>query len=134
MDFFWKDIAPISTLQNLEILKLQCCAFHGPLWNTCKSEFPRLKHLLLEDLELKEWTAASESFPRLRRLVIRHCYILNLIPEVGLRNDTFKYLVVDDCSTSTVEWAEQLSLKINRSRYEIVHLGITQSWNENDND
>ncbi|KAI3454416.1 hypothetical protein Pfo_011079 [Paulownia fortunei] len=60
--FSWEYMPCIGRLPKLEILKLRCYAFRGPEWKniegkTIFGEFPRLKFLLLEDLDLQHWRA-----------------------------------------------------------------------------
>lgn len=83
MGFEWKDMTAISMLPGLEILKLRRCAFRGPVWNVCEDEFLNLEFLLLEDLDIVKWGAYYDPFPRLRRIVVRHCYKLDGIPQFG---------------------------------------------------
>ncbi|KAH0728844.1 hypothetical protein KY290_000028 [Solanum tuberosum] len=53
----------LSKLPNLEVLKLKDHAFHGHIWKLSDEEedgFSRLKFLLLEDMNLKQWEATTE--------------------------------------------------------------------------
>ncbi|KAK4414164.1 putative disease resistance RPP13-like protein 3 [Sesamum alatum] len=59
----WQDMAVIRLLPNLEIVKLRASAFIGEEWECNEGEFPRLKFLLLEELNLKCWQAESSNFP-----------------------------------------------------------------------
>ncbi|KAK4414150.1 putative late blight resistance proteinR1B-16 [Sesamum alatum] len=76
----WQDMAVIRSLPNLEILKLRDDAFIGEEWECSEGEFPRLKFLLMELLNLKCWQVESSHFPCLERLVIKRCWQLVEIP------------------------------------------------------
>ncbi|KAL0464115.1 UNVERIFIED_CONTAM: putative late blight resistance proteinR1B-16 [Sesamum latifolium] len=81
----WKDMAVIRSLPNLEVLKLKSRAFIGEEWECCsEGEFPMLKFLLMEGLNLKRWQVESSHFPCLERLIIKSCWELEEIPcEIG---------------------------------------------------
>ncbi|KAL0385170.1 UNVERIFIED_CONTAM: Disease resistance protein RPP13 [Sesamum radiatum] len=49
----------IAKLRNLEVLKLRCHAFRGPVWNAYDCQFLQLKFLLLEDIDLEYWYRGS---------------------------------------------------------------------------
>ncbi|KAJ0501033.1 putative P-loop containing nucleoside triphosphate hydrolase, leucine-rich repeat domain superfamily [Helianthus annuus] len=76
----WSDMSILQSLTNLEVLKLKLNAFEGSYWNTNEQEFPQLKFLRLEMLDIKLWEAYSPSFPCLKRLEIFHCYHLKETP------------------------------------------------------
>ncbi|XP_070056732.1 putative late blight resistance protein homolog R1B-16 [Nicotiana tomentosiformis] len=63
------EISIIAKLVNLEILKLQQVVFEREEWEVIDEEFPKLKLLKLENLELSQWSASDEAFYNLRRLV-----------------------------------------------------------------
>ncbi|XP_022854973.1 putative late blight resistance protein homolog R1B-16 [Olea europaea var. sylvestris] len=74
----------IGTLPNLEILKLECDAFEGEIWNTEDDEFQKLKFLKLDSLEIEQWNVSYDHFPILERLVLTECNKLRNIPcELG---------------------------------------------------
>ncbi|KAK4414152.1 Disease resistance protein RPP8 [Sesamum alatum] len=80
----WQDMAVIRSLPNLEVLKLRYDAFTGEEWECSDGEFPRLKFLLMEMLNLRRWQVESSHFPCLERLIIKSCWELEEIPcEIG---------------------------------------------------
>lgn len=80
----WEKMSLIGTLPNLEILKLECDAFEGEIWNTEDDEFQKLKFLKLDSLEIEQWNASYDHFPILERLVLTECNKLRNIPcELG---------------------------------------------------
>ncbi|KAL0464122.1 UNVERIFIED_CONTAM: putative late blight resistance proteinR1A-10 [Sesamum latifolium] len=81
----WRHMVIIGTLPNLEVLKIRDRAFVGEEWECCREgEFPRLKFLQTEGLELECWRVESSDFPCLERLIIKHCWELEEIPcEIG---------------------------------------------------
>lgn len=70
----------VGLLTNLEVLKLEHYAFEGQEWEPAEGEFLKLKHLLLEDLNLENWRADSIHFPSLQCLIIRYCKNLKEMP------------------------------------------------------
>ncbi|KAL0385164.1 UNVERIFIED_CONTAM: putative late blight resistance proteinR1A-10 [Sesamum radiatum] len=78
----WEMMIITANLRNLEVLKLQCYAFQGPVWKMDDEKFswPKLRYLLIEDSDLEEWYV-SGSFDSLKRLILRHCYKLKEIPQ-----------------------------------------------------
>ncbi|XP_076905803.1 putative late blight resistance protein homolog R1A-3 [Bidens hawaiensis] len=80
----WSDMSIIQSLPNLQVLKLDYNAFVGSCWNTDGQEFPQLKFLRLERLNINQWEAYSPSFPCLKQLEILICFNLEEIPiEIG---------------------------------------------------
>ncbi|KAK4414159.1 putative late blight resistance proteinR1A-10 [Sesamum alatum] len=80
----WDDMAVIRSLPNLEVLKLKDDAFIGAEWECSDGEFPRLKFLLMDGLNLICWRVESTHFPCLERLIITRCWKLEEIPcEIG---------------------------------------------------
>ncbi|KAK4410785.1 putative late blight resistance proteinR1A-10 [Sesamum angolense] len=77
-------MAVIRLLPNLEVLKLRYIAIIGEEWECSDGEFPRLKFLLMERLNLRSWPVESTHFPCLERLIIKQCLQLEDIPcEIG---------------------------------------------------
>ncbi|KAK4414158.1 hypothetical protein Salat_2828600 [Sesamum alatum] len=71
----------IRSLPNLEVLKLKDNAFIGAEWECSDGEFPRLKFLLMDGLNLICWRVEStHHFPCLERLIITRCWKLEEIP------------------------------------------------------
>ncbi|KAL8544394.1 hypothetical protein ACS0TY_004800 [Phlomoides rotata] len=78
----WKDMSIVGSLPNLQVLKLlKYDACGGRTWETSYGEFPQLKFLLIEGSNLEHWVTEKDHFPRLERLVLRHCWFLQEIPD-----------------------------------------------------
>lgn len=105
--FPWEYMRVIAELPNLEVLKLRWYAFCGREWKTHEAmEFPNLKYLLLEDLDIERCVVGShENFPRLRSLVIRHCYNLR---EMTSHFGGVEMIEMEDCSPSAMVWAAKI--------------------------
>ncbi|TMW91174.1 hypothetical protein EJD97_014689 [Solanum chilense] len=70
----------LSSLPNLEILKLMCVEFEQHTWSLTEEVFSNLKYLKLDSLELVVWDASSVNFPNLEHLVLEHCYSIENMP------------------------------------------------------
>ncbi|KAI3455516.1 hypothetical protein Pfo_012179 [Paulownia fortunei] len=92
----WKDMTIIGSLVNLEVLKLLNLSVMGREWEPVEGEFPRLKFLLMEWLDLKYWLAENTHFPNLECLIIRHCSVLEDIPSGIGEIPTLQVIEVDD--------------------------------------
>ncbi|XP_024990763.1 putative late blight resistance protein homolog R1B-12 [Cynara cardunculus var. scolymus] len=99
----WSAMSIIQSLPKLEVLKLKEDAFEGTQWNTGEKQFPQLKVLRLEELNIKHWVAYSTSFPCLKRLSVWMCDNLEEIPlEIGeiatlelIETDSWNYSIVE---------------------------------------
>ncbi|KAL0364561.1 UNVERIFIED_CONTAM: Disease resistance protein RPP13 [Sesamum angustifolium] len=101
-------VSVIAKLPNLVVLKLRCCAFQGQDWTTYEGEFLKLTFLLLEDIDLRYWTAHhSECFPNLQFLFIRHCYKLRRVPPRVGYNSSFLRMKLVDCSPCLVAFTKE---------------------------
>ncbi|XP_073106782.1 disease resistance RPP8-like protein 3 isoform X2 [Elaeis guineensis] len=77
----------LEKLPNLRLLEL-CGAYHGKSMSCSAGGFPRLQHLILEDLyDLEAWRVEVGAMPRLTNLTIRWCGMLKMLPE-GLQHVT----------------------------------------------
>ncbi|KAL0385144.1 UNVERIFIED_CONTAM: hypothetical protein Sradi_2908700 [Sesamum radiatum] len=111
--FPWKYMRSIAQLPSLEVLKLQSYAFQGRKWRTYEGECLQLKFLLLEDTNVRYWSADSDSFHSLDCLIIRHCYKCKRIPWV------FRFvgmIELVDCDASLV--AHVMRMRHYRQRFE----------------
>ncbi|KAH0728841.1 hypothetical protein KY290_000026 [Solanum tuberosum] len=107
----WEDMNILSKLPNLEVLKLKDHAFHGHIWKLSDEEedgFPRLKFLLLEDMNLKQWEATSYHFPSLEHLVLTACIDLEQIPFDFADIQTLQLIELHKCKLSVIASAEQI--------------------------
>ncbi|MCD9560517.1 hypothetical protein HAX54_019213 [Datura stramonium] len=57
----WNQISTIAEFPNLEILKLLLRAFEGDEWEVKDSEFPELKYLELDDLNIAQWSVSDDA-------------------------------------------------------------------------
>ncbi|KAK4394847.1 UNVERIFIED_CONTAM: hypothetical protein Sangu_2015600 [Sesamum angustifolium] len=117
----------IEELPNLEVLKLREFAFQGPTWDLEDMFFPELKFLLLEALELQEWTASDDNFPSLERLIIRHCYELETVPAEIAEIGPLRLIQLVDCSPSAVASAQEIKKDKQRTKKDL-EVRIHSSW------
>ncbi|XP_047938673.1 uncharacterized protein LOC125186365 [Salvia hispanica] len=128
----WSYMGIIGRLPNLEVLKLRCYAFQGPLWETDYASFNELKLLSLEDTDLVLLRTRNASFVSLKYLRIKHCYNIEELPPYlpyGLR-----MLQVADCSLSVVAWAEKMKENDRENRIEKLTIDVHSSWDDEDLD
>ncbi|KAL0421743.1 UNVERIFIED_CONTAM: Disease resistance protein RPP13 [Sesamum latifolium] len=109
----WAYMSTIAELENLEVLKLQCYAFQGKVWDTEWLIFSKLRFLVIEDTDLEDWYVKSfQRFPSLERLIFRHCYKLKEISKKAGDIECLKMIELDDCNpslvASTKHWAEKI--------------------------
>ncbi|CAI9100979.1 OLC1v1038182C3 [Oldenlandia corymbosa var. corymbosa] len=96
----WSQIATISRLPNLEVLKLIRRAFKGEDWEMEEEEgtFPKLRYLKLGKLDLARWTGSDDCFPCLEKLVLEECNKLVELPFSCLANSfTLQIIEVTLC-------------------------------------
>ncbi|XP_022847342.1 importin subunit alpha-like isoform X2 [Olea europaea var. sylvestris] len=104
----WKNMTIIGSMPNLEALKLQLYACHGPEWEPREGEFCKLKFLLLENIDLAQWRAYDTNFTKLERLILRRCFKLEEIPPSIGEVSALEIIDLDDASPSAVTSAEQI--------------------------
>ncbi|CAA0838698.1 Unknown protein [Striga hermonthica] len=128
--FPWEDMMIIGKLPRLQVLKLGCYAFEGPVWDVGENEFRDLRFLQLEDLDLEDWSGGGLILKRLERLIVRHCYRLREIPE-GVDYIIYLQLVeVVDCSPSFVESAmrvKEMQQDLSNDDFQVL---VESSWKE----
>ncbi|EYU19026.1 hypothetical protein MIMGU_mgv1a020094mg [Erythranthe guttata] len=78
----WEEMnTKIGLLPNLQVLKLKASSFVGAEWETVEGQFCNLRYLLINMCsDLEWWTTDSSSFPRLEHLVLQQLDKLNEIP------------------------------------------------------
>ncbi|XP_022842118.1 putative late blight resistance protein homolog R1A-10 [Olea europaea var. sylvestris] len=104
----WENMSLIATLPFLEILKLECEAFIGEIWDTKDDEFQKLKFLKLYRIYIEQWNSSRYHFPVLTRLVLRSCTNLETIPSEFSFISTLQKIEVDDCSINVKNSALQI--------------------------
>ncbi|KAL3347143.1 hypothetical protein AABB24_021025 [Solanum stoloniferum] len=107
----WEDMNILRKLPNLEVLKLKDQAFHGLTWILSDEDedgFLKLKFLLLERMNLKQWEATSYHFPSLEHLVLTACYLLEQIPFDFAEIQTLQLIELHKCMRSVLISAEQI--------------------------
>ncbi|THG16097.1 hypothetical protein TEA_014819 [Camellia sinensis var. sinensis] len=98
----------VKLLPNLEVLKLLLHACTGQHWETSDGEFPQLKLLKLESLEIMQWDVSSNHFPTLQRLQLVNCHGLENIPsEIG-DIPTLQVIEVHQCNPCLVNSAREI--------------------------
>lgn len=124
--FPWEYMRAIAALRNLKVLKLRCNAFCGPKWRSGEGRalFESLEYLLLEDLDIRYWESLGWPFPEVKRVIIRHCYKLQQIPEEPLK--WVRLIEVDYCSLSLVKQMQALNFGYTEAR-------IKCAWDDDKN-
>ncbi|GFQ06976.1 putative late blight resistance protein homolog r1a-6 [Phtheirospermum japonicum] len=102
----WEELSKIGLLPKLEVLKLRCCAFRGPKWETSYKRFLELRFLLIEDCDLVHWKVTSGSFYRIWRLSLKNCYKLEEIPLEFVGN--LREIEVVDCGRLAMACANHI--------------------------
>lgn len=102
LDLPWSRISTISSLSNLEVLKLEGNAFRGRQWDVKDGEFPNLKVLKLRKLEISEWTASDDSYPSLQQVLVQSCWNLQDIPYSFGRSYSKQLIELRSCRLSAV--------------------------------
>ncbi|TMW97857.1 hypothetical protein EJD97_004905 [Solanum chilense] len=96
----WYEISIVGQLPNLEILRLLSRAFEGNEWEVNDSEFPELKYLNLDNINISQWSLSNDAFPKLERLVLTKCKQLEEIPSHFGDAVTLKSIEVNRCGWS----------------------------------
>ncbi|KAG5604614.1 hypothetical protein H5410_026106 [Solanum commersonii] len=103
----WTQILTVGKLPNLEILKLLFRAFEGAEWEVKDSDFPELKYLKLDNLNIAEWSVIDNAFPKLERLVLTKCKKLKKIPCHFEDVASLENIEVNWCSWSVANSAQE---------------------------
>ncbi|XP_019164696.1 PREDICTED: putative late blight resistance protein homolog R1B-14 [Ipomoea nil] len=80
--FDWKDLNILSSLEELEVLKLEENAFRGDFCNSSNIVFKQLRYLRIGRTNLVSWKVSKDSFQALKYLILRHCNALETVPSV----------------------------------------------------
>ncbi|KAK4364237.1 hypothetical protein RND71_015595 [Anisodus tanguticus] len=100
---FSSGISTIANLPTLHVLKLQQVDFDRNEWEVRDNEFPQLKFLKLENLNLSKWRASDEAFSYLERLVLHRCLYLKAIPSGFGDMDYLQSIEVKSCNQSVID-------------------------------
>ncbi|KAL8063654.1 hypothetical protein ABFX02_01G040800 [Erythranthe guttata] len=111
--FPWKKIEVLSALQNLYVLKLRWYAFCGPIWKISGAQFPSLKFLLLEDLDIEQWKFECPDILIMQKVIIRHCYKLKSFPHILQYTSLVE---VDDCNLSFMKKMRALQFHLGEAK------------------
>nr|GME20940.1 putative late blight resistance protein homolog R1A-10 isoform X1 [Ipomoea batatas] len=104
----WDAMEVVGMLPNLEVLKLKSGACKGQHWKLSGDWFPKLKSLLIQERELKQWTATDNAFPILERLIIKQCIYLEKIPSAFVELYTLQLFELYGCRPLLVHSAKQI--------------------------
>ncbi|KAK4719176.1 hypothetical protein R3W88_017514 [Solanum pinnatisectum] len=105
----WEDMANITTLPNLEVLKIKDNGFLGDVWMLNDEEiFKQLKFLLISWTGLKHWKAGSVNFPKLQRLFLKRCMNLEKIPQDFGEICTLESIELHKCSISAAKSGQDI--------------------------
>ncbi|XP_071940771.1 putative late blight resistance protein homolog R1B-23 [Coffea arabica] len=99
----WDHISTIGRLPNLQVLKLVSDAFDGESWDMREDEFPELRFLQLDSLNLVQWNASCDHLPKLAQLVLRNCKRLQEVPYDFADIPTLELIQVQRCGKSLEE-------------------------------
>ncbi|CAL5354687.1 unnamed protein product [Camellia sinensis] len=105
----WDEMSTLGkSLPNLEGLKLLYKACIGKRWETSDGEFPRLKFLKLEHVQVDQLEVSSNHFPVLQRLVLIQCNGLKKIPSEMGDIPTLRMIEVHWCHPSLANSAKEI--------------------------
>ncbi|XP_060214919.1 putative late blight resistance protein homolog R1B-23 [Lycium barbarum] len=104
----WNQISTIAELPNLQILKLLLRAFEGNEWEVRDSQFPKLKYLELDDINIAQWTISEDVFPMLEHLVLTKCKKLKEIPSHFDDAISLRRIQVNWCSWAVANSAHEI--------------------------
>nr|GMC61376.1 putative late blight resistance protein homolog R1B-16 isoform X1 [Ipomoea batatas] len=95
--------------EDLQMKELKSGACKGQRWKVSGGGFPKLKSLLIQGMELKQWTATDEDdFPILERIIIKHCIHLEKIPSTFVELYTLQLFELYGCQSLLVHFAKQI--------------------------
>ncbi|XP_006348601.1 putative late blight resistance protein homolog R1B-23 [Solanum tuberosum] len=104
----WSEISIIGELPNLEILKLLFRAFEGDRWEVKDAEFPKLKYLILDNINFSQWSISDDAFPELENLSLTKCERLEEIPSHFGEAVSIKSIEVNRCGSSVANSALEI--------------------------
>ncbi|KAL0335797.1 UNVERIFIED_CONTAM: putative late blight resistance proteinR1A-4 [Sesamum radiatum] len=123
----WENMSMIACIGNLEVLKLRCYAFRGPVWQTSKRGFKNLRFLLIEDMDLEYWQGSESFLPDLQRLTVSHCYKLTEIPWQFEKVPSLEMMELVDCAPSLLASAEKILKQQKGHGNDVLQLCVKSS-------
>ncbi|KAL0414108.1 UNVERIFIED_CONTAM: putative disease resistance protein [Sesamum radiatum] len=123
----WEYMSIIARLPNLQVLKLRCYAFRGPVWEIYEVGFCQLRFLLLEDTDMECWNAGCNCFPMLQHLIIQHCYKLKEMPSGFGDIPTLEMIELLDCDPCLVASSKQILEKQKSSGNDSLQIRVESS-------
>ncbi|CAN4124533.1 unnamed protein product [Withania somnifera] len=90
----------VTTLTNLEVLKLLGVTIRFNTWKVNDDQFGKLKFLKLENPSFSEWDVSDDAFPCLEHLVLKRCRNLKEIPSCFGYMPSLKSIKVKSCNES----------------------------------
>ncbi|XP_042039549.1 putative late blight resistance protein homolog R1B-14 [Salvia splendens] len=125
----WECMADIGKFPCLQVLKLRQFAFQGPEWTPVKEQFPMLKLLLIECLDLEYLKLGRFCCESLESIIIKNCYELQEIDQELIRIGTLKHVELVGCNYDVVHCAEEMRDELSDAGKE-WQLRIYSSWGE----
>ncbi|XP_019164693.1 PREDICTED: uncharacterized protein LOC109160889 [Ipomoea nil] len=107
--FKWDDMSKLTSLDKLEMLKLEenCCK--GERWDLNREVvFKQLQYLRIGRTNLVTWKVVEKNFPALERLVLRNCTALQEIPAAFAKVYSLKVMELFRVSNSAAKSAKEL--------------------------
>ncbi|XP_027166202.1 putative late blight resistance protein homolog R1B-17 [Coffea eugenioides] len=102
----------IERLPNLEVLKLRWRSMEGQKWELMEGGFPKLKVLMLEDVEVAEWIEtdpdSGDYFPCLQQLKLHKIYNLKMMPACLGRISTIETINVSFCGDGVESLVQEI--------------------------
>ncbi|KAL3833231.1 hypothetical protein ACJIZ3_007967 [Penstemon smallii] len=121
----WDAISTIvEKLPNLEVLKLGFGSVVAEMWNMGDVEFPNLKFLKLQSLNIKTWSASPENFPSLKKLVLERCKHLKEIPDRLGEFYSLEKIELLWCNSSAAKSAKQVQDDQNDAGNELLKVYV----------
>ncbi|XP_057804251.1 putative late blight resistance protein homolog R1A-4 [Salvia miltiorrhiza] len=123
----WDRMADIGKLPCLQVLKLRQFAFQGPEWIPEDKQFPELKLLLIECLDLEYLNVGFFCCENLESLIIKNCYELKEIDEELASIGTLKQVELVGCNYVAVDCVEKMREE-RRDSGKDLPLRVYSSW------
>jgi len=131
----WEEVSILQKLPSLEVLKLECNACKGPVWETSGEGFSQLKYLSFDEMdEIEEWNASEDQFPRLEVLVLENCRKLERIPIDFANLNELREIRLLLCSWSLEKSAREIQEKRDDDCLNLIAKSNGWVWNDDTNE